>query len=472
MKKRNWFSVDTEGLAQLQAGRPKWHTVRELVQNAFDEETTRVEVTIERLNNRTTQIRVEDDCPEGFKDLTDAFTLFGDTYKRTDPTKRGRFNLGEKQAIAQAQAATIETTKGTVIFDGTKRRTGRTKRQAGSAVTIILVCKVEEQNEMVKQAKRFVAPLGVSYLVNGEVVSAPAEYKTFAANALKTVQLVDGALAESYRSTEVKLYVPVGKAWLYELGIPVMEIDCKWSVDVQQKIPVAMDRDSVRENYLADIYAQVLNHTIDDIKPEESSESWARAGAGHFECKTDTTKAIIQRRFGDKVATYTPNDNRSNDEAIANGYKLVHASELSTCEWERVKQANAIQSSASLFGLTPGNAKPIKPTDDMLRVAGLAKRIAKRTLGIDIAVEFIDLPGSHGIAWYGSRTLKFVVPLLPESFFTDPTAPEVVDLIIHELGHEKGSHTERAYLDALTNIGGQLVSIALREPEFFQVEKG
>ena len=59
MSKRNWFSVDTDGLAQLQAGKPKWHVVRELVQNAFDEEVSSVSVDLRR-NGRTTFLVVTD----------------------------------------------------------------------------------------------------------------------------------------------------------------------------------------------------------------------------------------------------------------------------------------------------------------------------------------------------------------------------------------------------------------------------
>jgi len=469
MKKRNWFAVDVDGLAQLQAGRPKWHVVRELVQNAFDEKVSNVSLVLHR-NGRTTEIVVQDDCPEGFKDLSDAFTLFGETYKRSDPTKRGRFNLGEKQAIAQAKSATIQTTKGTIIFSEFERRTTRQKREAGSEIRLTMVCKAEEHQEMLQQAKRFIPPAGVSYAINGQAVVPPPVWKRFDANALKTVDMVDGALSQTYRCAEIRLYESNGDgSWLYELGIPVLKINCRWSVDVQQKIPLAMDRDSVRDDYLADVYAQVLNHTIEEVKPEESSEAWIRAGAGHFEVKPETVKTLVQRRFGEKICSFSPGDKRANDEAIANGYRVIHGNDLSHSEWDQIRRAEAIHSATSLFGLTPGDAKSIEPTEDMLRVLELAKRIAKRTLGINIVVEFIEMPDSAGIAWYGNRTLKFTVNLLPQDWFADPTAAKVIDLIIHELGHEHGTHTERAYLDTLTRIGGELVSIALNEPEFFQV---
>lgn len=40
MKNNNWFEVDKEGLKSLQLGKPKTYVVRELIQNAIDEDIT------------------------------------------------------------------------------------------------------------------------------------------------------------------------------------------------------------------------------------------------------------------------------------------------------------------------------------------------------------------------------------------------------------------------------------------------
>lgn len=469
MKRKDWFKVDAEGLAQLQAGRPKWHVVRELVQNAFDENVTRVELTINGANGKV-NVAVEDDSPEGFRDLADAFTLFGTTYKRSDPTKRGRFNLGEKQAIAQADYAVIQTTKGGVAFerDGT-RTTLRSKRQAGSRVELEFKANAEQRQEMAEKAYKFVAPENVRYSVNGCIAEAPKVKLAFESNPLKTVQLVDGEMKDAWRATQVKLYEPNGDgAWLFELGIPVCKIACKWSLDVQQKVPLAMDRETVPESYLSDLYAQVLNQTVADIQPAEAAEGWVRLGAGHFEVKPETTRALVQKRFGDKVAVAVPGAGRENDEAVANGYRVLHGAELTSEEWTELRKADAVKTTKDLFGLTPGNAEQVTPTEAMCKVSLLAQRIAKRLDGYDLTVQFIKLPNSAGAAWFGDRTLKFVVDRLPADFFDDPLAPQVIDLIIHELGHEHGHHTDRNYLDALTRFGGELTRLALDEPEFFK----
>src|SRR5439155_24587011 len=109
------FEVDTRGFAQLQAGREPWRLAKELVSNAFDEaEVTMVMVDLQ-MRPEGAVLVVADDGP-GFRDLKDAFTLYSWTYKREDPTTRGRFNLDEKEIMALAKKGSIKTTYGSVFF--------------------------------------------------------------------------------------------------------------------------------------------------------------------------------------------------------------------------------------------------------------------------------------------------------------------------------------------------------------------
>ena len=58
----NWFDVDKAGLAKLVASKPKAFIVFELLQNAWDQNVTRVDVTLEPVaGSRTAQITVVDD---------------------------------------------------------------------------------------------------------------------------------------------------------------------------------------------------------------------------------------------------------------------------------------------------------------------------------------------------------------------------------------------------------------------------
>ena len=92
------FAISATGLRELHADRSPASHVAELIQNAFDEETTYCEVLITPGAVRgTTSIVVTDDGP-GFQDITHAWTLMAPTPKRGQPDKRGRFNLGRKDA--------------------------------------------------------------------------------------------------------------------------------------------------------------------------------------------------------------------------------------------------------------------------------------------------------------------------------------------------------------------------------------
>src|SRR3990167_2968901 len=113
----DWFSVDKTGLAKLLERKGKEFALYELIQNAWDEAITTVRVDLKRMHGGFVRLSVEDDNPEGFRDLSHAFTLFAESHKKADATKRGRFNLGEKLVLAICTEAVIRSTKGMVVFD-------------------------------------------------------------------------------------------------------------------------------------------------------------------------------------------------------------------------------------------------------------------------------------------------------------------------------------------------------------------
>jgi len=123
-----WFDVDKEGLAKIMERRGgKTFAIFELIQNGWDQNVMRVDVSLTPVDGRpAAMLVVEDDDPEGFADLSHAFTLFAESVKKSDPSKRGRFNLGEKLVLACCNLATITTTTGAVEFASTGRRRPKT----------------------------------------------------------------------------------------------------------------------------------------------------------------------------------------------------------------------------------------------------------------------------------------------------------------------------------------------------------
>src|SRR6266705_1547100 len=131
-----WFDVDKTGLSKQAEEQPKGRLIGELVQNALDEAgVTQIAVTLALVPGRPlADLTVEDDSPEGFRYLSHAYTLFADSYKRSNPKPRGQFNLGAKFVLAVCDSASISTTKGTVLFDPEEGRIEkpRQKRDRGS----------------------------------------------------------------------------------------------------------------------------------------------------------------------------------------------------------------------------------------------------------------------------------------------------------------------------------------------------
>src|SRR5258708_8263446 len=105
-----WLDVDLTGLRKLLARRGKEFMIYELVQNAWDENPTMVNISLPRPQHGMSRLVVTDDSPSGFKDLSHAFTLFAESYKKKTAGQRGAFNAGHNFALPLSEASTIVTT--------------------------------------------------------------------------------------------------------------------------------------------------------------------------------------------------------------------------------------------------------------------------------------------------------------------------------------------------------------------------
>jgi hypothetical protein len=95
-----------KGLAKLLERRGKQFSLLELWQNAADEDgVTKVDLTLtpSAIDKDKYELTVEDDAPEGFTDITHAYTLFAESKKKGRADQRGRFNVGEKLVIATTE---------------------------------------------------------------------------------------------------------------------------------------------------------------------------------------------------------------------------------------------------------------------------------------------------------------------------------------------------------------------------------
>jgi len=470
-KTKEWFSVSKEGLKELQAGKPKSYILRELIQNAWDENISKCIVNTSWDSNKI-RAEVIDDNPEGFKDITDSYTLFKHTTKRDNPTKRGRFNLGEKQAFSVCDQVTVTTVKGTVIFDKDGRAHSKLSSKAGSRIEVCFKATKKENEEILTEINSYLPPKNITYTVNGLHIEYEEPDIVFKA-LLTTEKNEDGIFKRPQRNTEINLHAPIGKARIYEMGIPVFEIECKYDIDVQQKIPLSIDRETILPSFMKDIYAEILNKTHYEIAKDESSSIWVREAMTDERVSNEAIAGIVKTRYGENSCIANPFDKKSIDDAISHGFNVVHGSELSKEEWDNIRKANAIKTSTQLFGQDhlPCIAVPeLSLTEGHKYVRSLTKKIAKEVLKIEIDVKFIRSQASI-MADYGSRTLRFNLSRISKGIFTTEPNESILDLIIHELGHEGGMHTEIGYHQTITKIGACLAMRIAMDQDFFVVDE-
>src|SRR5580700_10341015 len=227
--KSAWIIADKEGIRKNLGTRGFSFVLNEMVQNAIDENITKVEIDLPRPVNGRTTLKVTDDSPDGWHDLSHSYTMFAESYKRSNPEKRGRFNIGEKFVLALCTEATISTMNGRVSFnsDDTRTESSRVKRGRGTEFLGTMRLKIEEWEEMVEGAKRLIPPSGVTILVNGVAVSNREPVLSWKANLPSLIPDEEGRLRPTKRDTTITLYaIEQGETpTLYEMGIPVVEFE-------------------------------------------------------------------------------------------------------------------------------------------------------------------------------------------------------------------------------------------------------
>lgn len=388
-----WFEVDRTGLAKILRRKGIEFAVFELVQNAWDEDgVTEVHVSLfHTARNRATLI-VSDNSTGGFKDLTHAFTLFAESSKKGDAEKRGRFNLGEKLVLAICISAQIHSSTGTVKFDdsGLRVTNSNQKRDTpGTDITCSLRMTIQEVQDVIDAMHKLIPPAGIKTTLNGGAIANRTPKAEFTESLPTEIADAEGMLRAATRATAIRVYEPDADEtpMIYEMGIPVVEHDCAFHVDVQQKVPVTLDRENVTPKFLRAMRTAVFNETHTIVSPEATRQRWTQAAIESGDAKPEAVQDYMTKRFGERRASYDVSDPEANNKAMANGYTVVHGSMLTAVAWRNVRQAGAIQPAGQLFPTHPNSTIPFEPADRtprMEEVANYAREFAQETIGCKI----------------------------------------------------------------------------------------
>lgn len=473
----SWFDVDKEGLAKLVERRGKVFVLHELLQNAWDTSATSVKVTLMAATGRRgiASLIVEDDHPDGFKNLSHAYTLFAESEKKADKKKRGRFNFGEKLALALCESAEIRSTRGTVHFkkNGEREESARGKLPYGSIFFADVRMTLEEMEAALHEVNKVLPPGHVNTVINDQRIPSRQPLVTISTAFLKT-EVADehGYLRSRYEETTVELHRvrQYEKATLYEMGIPVVELgDDPYHVNVMQKIPLTMERDGVPPSYLRDVRTLVLDKMVKNLSREEVSRRWANEAIE--EARPEAVKIAMETRFGQAVIS-DPSDREAENIAKAQGYAVVPGGTFSADAWTNIKRAGALLPAGQV---TP-SPKPFSPdgrplklvpwlewTDDMKFFGKLVALVAEAAELDKPLVQFTkDVTWGFAAAYSKIGEITVNAGRLGARWFQPVNRRAQVELLIHELGHHFGHHLESSYHDALCRIGASLATLAAR----------
>jgi hypothetical protein len=476
-----WFDVSKAGLGKQAEEHGKGRLIGELVQNALDEEgVTQIVVTLALVPGRPlADLTVEDDSPEGFKDLSHAYTLFAESYKRLNPEQRGQYNFGEKLVLAVCESASISTTKGTVVFDPAEGRVEkpRQKRGRGSVFQGRIKLTREQYPQVCDYLRSLLLPDSVAVTFNGDRLLPRKPLRTFEASLETLVADDQGVMRPRQRKTQVGVYeaLPGEVPSLYEMGLPVVETGDKWHISVGQKAPLNRDRDNVKPAYLQTIRVAVLNAAFDLLAAEEeATAAWCKLAGSDPRCSDEATKHLIRLRFGERVASPDPSDTEAMKRFQSQGGTIVVG--LSKGEWANVRRSGAVLPAGQIcptakpYSLDP-DAKPVTVipeaewTHGMKKVAEYAQFLARELIGVEITVSVVRTANGFE-ACYGSRRLDLNLFRLGHRWFEQGATEDVDALLIHEFGHEySGDHLSEEYHDALCKLGARLKRLALERPE-------
>ena len=439
------IEVSLAGMRELHIGRHPAELIKELVQNAFDEDSANCCTVKVHYESGEGTLVVVSDNGDGFKDVRDVWTLLGTNPKRRLVNKRGRFNSGDKEVLAVAIWAKVETVGFSVFFPKSGGRTSKkNNRKSGTVFSVLMPWDGAQAEDLVDRLRLIRPPQDFTYKVNGEAVAHPTPLVTHEAT-LETV-LQDGPgepMRKTRRRTMIQVSKPVspdGTGMIYEMGIPIQPIEPPYDVDIQQKVPMPPNRDTVRESYLQDVYAEVLNAMHPKMADKEFGETWVRTATEDNRLTEEAAKETVRSRYGDKVVIWST-DKPSNLEALDNGYEVLHPRTMSAEEREQLREKGGLQSAYAVFG-DPAKkklAEEVDISDDPIKQE-FAKWVVQigEMIGMNVKPRFIRLPGTRIAADCTMNTtnplMRFNLEILNDEFFLGRGVQQL-GLIIHEFGH-------------------------------------
>ncbi len=214
------------------------------------------------------------------------------------------------------------------------------------------------------------------------------------------------------------------------------------------------------------------------LSKDESAESWVTNALESDDVESAAVNTTMDKRYGEKRASYDLNDPESSKNLMAQGYTIVHGRSLPASAWDSVRRSGAIQSSGAIAP-TPKpysddpNAPPVKEVPEekwnegMNEIAIVAKELAKHLIGTqDLQVRYVLPKDRSWGACCDGYNLDFNVSKLGYKYFQDwHNYPQIVlNLLVHEFAHKKADdHLDETFHKECTRMAGEGMVLVMRQ---------
>jgi hypothetical protein len=460
---KSWFEVSDNGWKRMNAGRSMGHLIREAISNSFDQaDVHKVEVTLQ-----TGYVCIEDDSAIGIPNPELISVIFL-TDKEESHLKRGRKGRGLKELISVADIAIVETIGLTVTFDQNGRKEEPNQRTKGTKISIRSALDTWKQTKEALEYLRLIIP-PKELIINGQQVIKPELLMSFPAR-LETTKIEDGIQTDFYSDTTVNVYRAAVSGWFFEMGIPIQKISCPYYIDVQQRVPMNDNRDTLNQSYVRDVTGEVIDHIINQLTKDDLRADWVTECV--WDIKQETKLTYATKLIGPKSALKGDNK-RANDVAKEHGLTLIDLDAV----------PNAVRTILLNGALTAeAFAKKILEqereilittlTPEMQRLAAFTEWLGEKVLGRMIKCKFMekkpDYTGFMTAADYSKEVsgrahacsvIRF--NLLAKLEIDKPLSPNMLSIVIHEFAHEYTDEHEREFTNSVEKVAGKLCFVLL-----------
>jgi hypothetical protein len=495
----SWLLISADGFAMQQAGRDPALLVKELLQNSLDSSPSRIEFQVEYEHATKTVLVTCDDLGEGVPDLELMRTVFH-TSKTDSHFKRGRMGRGFKEMLVIANSARVESKNQIIEFYRDKKgspfvKTTHGTRSLGTKVQMVMPWTPSQAEDIVQYFERILVPDTVQLTVNGNLI-APRKPKYTTKAALPTECFDGNRWIKPVRKTLVNL-VPVinnETPFVYEMGIPVcpLEWDQPYNLDVGQRVPMNPNRDAVASGFLTKLHRAALPVLVDEMDSTGALADWVgSAAAGSIE---PVQIAIVDKAFGSNAVRSVPKFGKHSfdddaqetlDATIVNvrhlpsGFKSLALRHIKTsrevvkAHQKELASQQSIDAEATLEidqdAILRAHIDAVGGMPRVKRVCEFAKWFCDAILEQlqepnQCKVKFGVLKGAD--ATWSDQGAILTLSIAYAPIWMNPVSRSGLQLLIHEVAHEKSAHHGLSYTQTMEDVAGIAAELMLRQYSF------